>query len=157
MLDTGKPLRTEGGLAAAGAPCHWAMIQHFPIAAPDGKSPWIGGYAIDMPAQKAAETDLQRSREVLHRSERLNAMGSVLAGVAHELNTPLAIVPEQTMRLAEAAGTGPFASRSENSRRAAERCGKIVQTFLGLARGKPAECRAVSLNDMARAAVDLMA
>ena len=157
LRATGQALYTIGPLTAPGAPYHWAMVLRFPIAAPDGDGLWIGGFAIDMTAQKTAEVDLERSREALHQSEKLNAMGSLLAGVAHELNNPLAIVVAQATMLEEDAGDGPLTRRAEKIRRAAERCGRIVQTFLGLARRKPAERSRVSLNDMARAAVDLMA
>lgn len=157
LRSTGKPLRTIGKLAAEGEAYHWAMVLRFPMAAPTGEGMWIGGFAIDMTAQRATELDLERSREALHQSEKLNAMGSLLAGVAHELNNPLAIVVAQaTMMEEDAAGT-PLATRAEKIRRAAERCGRIVQTFLGLARRKPAERQRVGLNGMVTAAVDLMA
>jgi CheY-like chemotaxis protein/two-component sensor histidine kinase len=42
-------------------------------------------------------------------------------------------------------------------REAAERCGRIVRTFLNMARSKPAERRAVNLNELARAAADMLA
>jgi two-component system NtrC family sensor kinase len=42
-------------------------------------------------------------------------------------------------------------------REAAERCGRIVRTFLNMARAKPAERRNVQLNDLARAAADMLA
>lgn len=156
VLETGQPLSTTGELAAPGLPYHWAMTMRFPVAAPDGKGRWIGGFAIDLTAQRAAELDLERSREALHQSEKLNAMGSLLAGVAHELNNPLAIVVAQAALLEEEARGGPLGLRAEKIRAAGERCGRIAKTFLGLARRRPTETRRASLNDMARAAVDLM-
>ena len=36
-----------------------------------------------------AEQQLARQRESLHQSEKLSALGGLLAGVAHELNNPL--------------------------------------------------------------------
>lgn len=157
LRETRQPMRVEGPLAAEGQPYHQALVLRFPVAAPEGDAMWIGGFAIDITAQKAAEVDLARSREALNQSEKLNAMGSLLAGVAHELNNPLAIVVGQATMLEEDAAQGPLAKRAERIRRAAERCGRIVQTFLGIARRKPAERRPVSLNDCVTAATELLA
>jgi PAS domain S-box-containing protein len=157
LRETGKPLRTIGKLAAEGDPYHWAMVLRFPMDAPSGEGMWIGGFAIDVTSQHETEKDLERSREALHQSEKLNAMGSLLAGVAHELNNPLAIVVAHATMLEEDAAGGPMANRAEKIRRAADRCGKIVQTFLGLARRKPAERQPVRMNDLVTAAIDLMA
>ncbi len=41
-------------------------------------------------------------------------------------------------------------------REAAERCARIVRTFLNMARSKPAQRTQVSLNDLARAAADML-
>ncbi|TFI58091.1 response regulator [Sphingomonas parva] len=110
---------------------------------------------VDLTERKRAEEELARSREALLQAEKLTALGSLLAGVSHELNNPLSIVTAQSALLEEMAEGSPLAARAEKVRRAAERCSKIVQTFLAMARQKEPERRNVDPAEVVRAALDL--
>lgn len=118
-------------------------------------SPVIVGSILDLTATKAAEAELVRSREALAQSERLNALGSLLAGVSHELNNPLAVVVAQTQLLEEALGGTAHAQRAGRISRAAERCARIVQTFLAMARQRQPERRPTDVNDLIRAVLEI--
>jgi signal transduction histidine kinase/CheY-like chemotaxis protein len=93
----------------------------------------------------------------LVQSEKVAAMGSLLAGVAHELNNPLSVVLGQTALLHELTLTGPVAARAEKITQAAERCTRIVRNFLALARQHPPERQRVWLNQVILEAVELLA
>ena len=54
--------------------------------------PAIVTTSVDLTALRAAQDEAARSREALHQSEKLTALGALLAGVAHELNNPLSVV-----------------------------------------------------------------
>ncbi|HEY0013075.1 MAG TPA: ATP-binding protein [Allosphingosinicella sp.] len=110
---------------------------------------------VDLTERKRAEEELVRSREALHQAEKLTALGSLLAGVSHELNNPLTIVTAQASLLEELAVGTPMAARAEKVRRAAVRCSKIVQTFLAMARQKEPERSTIHAADVLRAALDL--
>ncbi|HEV2865119.1 MAG TPA: GAF domain-containing protein, partial [Allosphingosinicella sp.] len=110
---------------------------------------------VDLTETKRAEEELVRSREALHQAEKLTALGSLLAGVSHELNNPLTIVTAQADLLEELAAGSPLAERAEKVRRAAERCSKIVQTFLAMARQREPERSIIHASDVVRAALDL--
>ena len=110
----------------------------------------------DQTAARAAAEVIERQRDALRQSEKLTAMGSLLAGVAHELNNPLAIVMGRASLLEEKTEGSPLQADAQRIREAAERCGRIVRTFLNMARSRPAQRSAVQLNDLARAAADML-
>jgi PAS domain S-box-containing protein len=112
---------------------------------------------FDLSERAAAQGEIERQREALRQSEKLTAMGSLLAGVAHELNNPLSIVMGRASLLAEKMSGSPLASDAQRIHEAAERCGRIVRTFLNMARSRPANRSEVALNELATAAIDMLA
>ena len=112
----------------------------------------------DLSERRAFAFQLQQERERLRQSEKLSAMGTLLAGVAHELNNPLAIVMGRASLLAEKYADQPaLMADAQLIREAAERCGRIVRTFLNMARSRPAVYTKTSLNHIARAAIEMLA
>jgi two-component system NtrC family sensor kinase len=101
-------------------------------------------------------TEHRRTEDMLRQSEKVAAMGSLLAGVAHELNNPLAVVLGHTQIL-QSRVQGSEAERVHRMAQAAERCGRIVRNFLALARQQPPEWSSVVLADVVRDAVELLA
>ncbi|MEH3038384.1 MAG: GAF domain-containing protein [Sphingomonas adhaesiva] len=126
----------------------------FPIGGTTGPA-HIGGFTIDLTERKRAEEALARSREALFQAEKLSALGSLLAGVSHELNNPLSIVVAQAVMMERQGKGTELAERAFKIRRAADRCARIVQTFLAMARQKAPERRPVDLGEVAVAALDL--
>src|SRR4029450_10541470 len=111
----------------------------------------------DVSERHDAARQIERQREALLQSEKLSAMGSLLAGVAHELNNPLAIVMGRASLLEEKCDAHPeLKADAARIREAAERCGRIVRTFLDMARSRPSKRSPVSLNEMARAAAEML-
>jgi PAS domain S-box-containing protein len=108
-------------------------------------------------ARSASEAEVERQREALQQSEKTAAFGSLLAGVAHELNNPLSIVIGNALMLAEELEGSAQAERAQRVQAAAERCGRIVRSFLAMARQHKAEMRPVTMQTLVDGALQLLA
>lgn len=111
----------------------------------------------DLRDKRRAEEEIESQRERLHQNEKLAAMGSLLAGVSHELNNPLAVVVAQSTLLYEFAPDTQTKARAEKVRAAAERCGRIVKSFLGMVRLQPSAPVLTDLNVIVRSAMEVTA
>lgn len=153
-LSSGRMSAIEEYLPGA-TQYEWSLVMRFPVQLAPDVPAQIAGFDIDITAQKRAEIELERSRQALFQSMKLTALGSLLAGVSHELNNPLSVVIGQAQMLQERTEGTPLAERALKIRNAAERCSRIVQTFLAMARQQHPERRACDLNALVETALDL--
>jgi PAS domain S-box-containing protein len=111
---------------------------------------------VDLTEPKRIEAEMARQREALHQSEKLNALGSLLANVAHELNNPLSVVVGYATMMRDLAPDVATRERAVKVQAAAERCARIVRTFLAMARRKPAAWRPVQINQVVEGALEVV-
>lgn len=110
---------------------------------------------IDMSNVKHLESELAAQQEALFQSEKLNALGTLLAGVAHELNNPLTVVVANAHVLSLATEDAKVQSRIEKITNAADRCSKIVRSFLDLARKSSGDKQEFDLTECVEKALEL--
>ncbi len=111
----------------------------------------------EMSRKMAADIDeLQRLNEQLIRAEKLAAMGTLAAGVAHEVNNPLASISSlvQMMR-AEAGHSDETRERLNLISAQIERINQVTKDMTNFARSRPAAKHDVDVNAIVSTAVRL--
>src|SRR5207244_3076884 len=103
------------------------------------------------------EAQVRERTHQLLETEKLATMGNLLAGVAHELNSPLSVILGHVALFAASASDDGTRARPQDIGRAAERCVRIVRSFLTMARRHPPEPGHVSVNQILKDAVELLA
>lgn len=155
---------------------HWCWIQDdMLVVRPErdgqGTPPEIVGSWLDITRRRQAEVERQQAVEELEsqqalamRSDRLRSLGEMAAGIAHELNQPLAGVRGMAEHMVLAVQrnwdlSGPtIEDRSQKIVDQADRMIQIINHVRVFAReaGKP-EMVSVQVNEVVGAAVDLLA
>ena len=109
----------------------------------------------DISEQLALQRELERQRELAHQNEKLSAMGGLLAGVAHELNNPLSIIVANALMLEEDIQEPALQRRVSRLSSAAQRSGKIIKSFLAMARNRPMRTELAHLNEIIETALEI--
>ena len=109
---------------------------------------------VDITKEIEMRRMLSAQRERIFETEKLSALGELLAGVAHELNNPLSVVVGHALMLREETDDPEIMRRVEQIENAAERCAKIVKSFLAMAREQQVAKETLDLATLVSQAID---
>ncbi len=91
--------------------------------------------------------DLKRSQELIQRSDRLSAIGTMAAGLAHEIRNPLVSIRTFTQLLPERVNDEEFRSKFfDLTLSEVDRICALVSELLAFARPAPAQLQSVDIN-----------
>jgi two-component system NtrC family sensor kinase len=99
---------------------------------------------------------LKGTQAQLVQSEKLSAVGEFVAGVAHELNNPLAAVMGFSEILKDADVDLKYRRYLEMIFKSAQRCQKIVRSLLSFARRHQPERKPVPVNDLVETVLEIV-
>ncbi|MCV2868453.1 ATP-binding protein [Defluviimonas sp. WL0002] len=111
---------------------------------------------VDISKEVELRRTLAEQREQIFQAEKMSALGELLAGVAHELNNPLSVVVGHALMLRDENIAPETLRRVEKISEAAERCAKIVKSFLAMARQQPARLVPIDVTDTLEIAIDAL-
>lgn len=133
-----------------------ALVEIASFASEYGGQPAIIGFGRDV-------TDRERLQEQLARTDRLAALGTLAAGVAHEINNPLAALALNAEVVARAVSRATLSEQDRETgvaalaelRNSVERMTAIVRELTGFSRTSTEQFGAVDLGGVVERAVRL--
>jgi len=127
----------------------WTEIDANFIYKADGQPQGIIGVIRDITERRQAEKTLRESKEKLVRSKKMESLGLLAGGVAHDLNNVLSgIVSYPELILMDLPEDSKFRKPIETIRESGHRAAEIVQDLLTVARGVATTKEPLNLNDL---------
>ena len=151
-LKEERDLRTELLNYRKDGSSFWNELTISPLRDAKGRVTHYVGIISDRTERKRVEQHLQQV-------EKLAALGTLLGGVAHELNNPLFIISGYTQLAREKINQGRYDDLKadlETIREAAQRASATVNRFLGIAPHAEARRDPCRVEDPVKQALDLM-
>ncbi len=138
-----EPHQTEDGRTL------WLDVNKVPIRDAQGQPYAVLGVFEDITERKAAETENARLQEQLNQSQKLESIGRLAGGVAHDNNNMLTAILMHAELLRERLGPGhPALRHIQAMEGAAERSTGLIRQLLAFSRKQVIEPKVLELNEL---------
>ena len=135
----------------------WVRKAKLPLQDRDHRTIGLLGFYEDVTERKAMEHALSKSQAQLLQSQKMESLGILAGGLAHDMNNVLAAILGLASANLEAQPKGSREFKAFNTIiQAAERGGKVVQALLGFARKSPVEVLELDVNRLLQEEVRLL-
>jgi len=145
----GEPTHEEYRIIRPNGEVRWIWDRSFPIANEDGEFYRVAGIAEDITARKRAEEALRQSEEQLRKAQRMEAIGRLAGGVAHDFNNMLtAIIGTAELAMLELHRDHPVRRDLKEIKQTADRAANLTRQLLAFARQQILAPGIFNLNDL---------
>lgn len=138
---TKRYLRKDSGVV-------WADVSTFLRWSSDGRPLYFITTVLDITASKQAEAEKERLVEHLHHTQKMEAIGTLAGGVAHDYNNMLSVISGYAeLALGKVDPGDPLHGDLKQIREAARRSIDITRQLVAFARKQPIAPKVIDLND----------
>jgi PAS domain S-box-containing protein len=132
----------------------WSSVNH---CAPDGAVMEVVGIGMDITAQRQAEEVRARLETQLYQSQKMEALGSLAGGIAHEFNNMLGAIIGYTELAKMDLGERHFANPNlDQVLKASQRAKEIIQQILTFSRRQDLKRELLNLRRVVQESVQLL-
>jgi PAS domain S-box-containing protein len=133
---TGK-FEDEGWRVREDGSRFWASVVIDPINNPDGELLGFAKITRDITERRVAAEQLERAREQLFQSQKLEAIGKLTGGIAHDFNNLLNVIVNGLELMRMSRDPVMISKTIDTMSRAAQRGASLTQQLLAFARQQP--------------------
>ncbi len=135
----------------------WGELSVTAIAGPDGTPRCFLGQVEDLTERKLAEERLRASEQRVREAQKLESIGRLAGGVAHDFNNILTVILSCAEQLeSDLSLPGAWADEVREIRAAAERARDLTRQLLAFARRQVIAPVALDLNALVRESLKLL-
>jgi PAS domain S-box-containing protein len=155
-LEEGR-FEAEGWRVRKDGSRFWANVVIDPIHDERGRHVGFAKITRDLTERKLASEQLERSREQFFQSQKLEAIGKLTGGVAHDFNNILAAIMGSVALAQRRIAQGEDVTRFlDNAMQAAKRGSTLTQRMLAFARKQELQLEPVDLIGAVREMADML-
>ena len=157
LRTTGEPVRDEYRYVTPDGRTVWVQDETYVVPDENGEPAFVQGYLLDITERKQAEEDRDLLRDELNRAQKLEALGRLAGGVAHDFNNMLTAIRGYSELLLDRLEPGSEAhGEAAEIRRATEQASALPQQLLAFGRRQSLEPKLVDLNGVVAATSTLL-
>jgi PAS domain S-box-containing protein len=138
----------EGHIQSADGIQHDVIFHKATFEGPDGAIAGLVGAVVDITERKRAEKEKQKLQDQLVLGQKMESVGRLAGGVAHDFNNMLGVIlGNAELALTKVGPAHPLHTELEGIWKAAERSADLTQQLLAFARKQTVAPRVLDLNE----------
>jgi PAS domain S-box-containing protein len=157
VISTLRPIEGEERLPVPEGDARTFASLKFPLLDEDGNCYALCGILTDVTERDSAAGDKARLEAQLRQSQKMEAVGQLAGGVAHDFNNILSVILNYASFLTDDMEPGdPRLADIEQITKAGDRAAKLVRQLLAFSRKEVIQPRVVDLNEVIRDLQELL-